>query len=280
LACVDGFQLLNLTTITSVSGGTAGQTTAQRITSLLDAGDWPGGMRDISTTANTTVQADSGLSRSLLSACQEVEATDLGAFYMDERGYAKFLSRNDIIVESGGAVTAFSDVPGSGDVTYQAVEFDISDYQMINKVTITPTGLSSQTASDSESIDDYFQHSRVRTGIMQTELDALNQAQMIIASRKEQGVDLQLNSLTIDAFGQDDPNRVIAALNLDVFDPIEVTQTLPAGNVVTDSVISGLTYQITPKSFLVTFTCAQPFASGLLLDSVVDGILDEDSLAY
>jgi len=280
LSCVDGFQLLNLTTITSVSGGTAGQTTSQRITSLLDSGDWPGGMRDISTTATTTVQADDGSSRSLLGACQVVEATDLGAFYMDQRGYARFLSRNDIIVASGGAVTAFSDVPGSGDVTYQAVEFDISDYQMINKVTVTPTGLSGQIASDTASIDDYFQHSRVRSGIMQTELNALNQAQMIIASRKEQGVDLQLNSLTVDAFGEDDPNRVIAALNLDVFDPIEVTQTLPAGNVVTDSVISGLTYQITPKSFLVTFTCAQPFASGLLLNSTVDGILNEDSLAY
>jgi hypothetical protein len=280
LSCVDGFQLLNLTTLTSVTGGTAGQTTSQRISSLLTSGEWPTGMRDISTTATTTVQADSGSSRSLLAACQEVEATDLGAFYMDQRGYAKFLSRTDIISQAGGAVTDFSDVPGSGDVTYQAVEFDISDYQMINKVTVTPTGLSGQTASDLASIDDYFQHSRVRSGIMQTEADALNQAQMIIASRKEQGVDLQLNSLTVDAFGEDDSSRVVAALNLDVFDPIEVTQTLPAGNVITDSVITGLTYQITPKTFLVTFTCAQPFASGLLLDSTIDGILDEDSLAY
>ena len=280
LSCVDGFQLLNLTTITSVSGGSSGQTTAQRISSLLDSGDWPTAMRDISTTASTTVQADSGNSRSLLAACQEVEATDLGAFYMDQRGYTKFLSRTDIIAASGGTATAFSDVPGSGDVTYQAVEFDISDYQMINKVTVTPTGLPGQTASDTASIDDYFQHSRVRSGIMQTEADALNQAQMIIASRKEQGVDIQLNSLTVDAFGEDDSSRVVAALNLDVFDPIEVTQTLPAGNVVTDSVITGLTYQITPKSFLVTFTCAQPFAVGIVLNSTVDGILDEDSLAY
>jgi len=280
LQCVDGFQLLNLTTITSVSGGTAGQTTAQRITSLLDSGDWPGGMRDISTTATTTVQADDGSSRSLLGACQIVEGTDLGAFYMDQRGYAKFLSRNDIIVASGGTLTEFSDVPGSGDITYQAVEFDISDYQMINKVTVTPTALTGQTASDLASISDYFQHSRIRSGIMQTELDALNQAQMIIASRKEQGVDIQLNSLTVDAYGENDPSRVVAALNLDVFDPIQVTQTLPAGNVVTDSVIAGLTYEITPKTFLVTFTCAQPFASGFLLDSTVDGILDEDSLAY
>ena len=280
LSCVDGFQLLNLTTITSVSGGTAGQTTAQRITSLLDTGEWPGGMRDISTTATTTVQADDGSSRSLLSACQVTEATDLGAFWMDQRGYAKFYSRNDIIVAEGGTVTKFSDVPGSGDITYQAVEFDISDYQMINKVTVTPNGLSGQTASDSASIDDYFQHSRVRSGIMQTELDALNQAKMIIASRKEQGVNIQLNSLTVDAYGSNDPSRVIAALNLDIFDPIEVTQTLPAGNVVTDSVIAGLTYQITPKSFMVTFSCAQPFAVGLLLNSAIDGKLDEDSLAY
>ena len=280
LNCVDGFQLLNLTTLTTVSGGSAGQTTAQRVTSLLDSGDWPGGMRDISTTATTTVQADSGNSRSLLASLQEVEQTETGALYVDQRGFVKFMSRNDIITASGSGLTKFSDVNGSGDITYQNVEFDISDFQMINKVTVTPSGLTAQTASDTTSIDDYFQHSRVRSGIMQTEADALNQAQMIIASRKEQGVDIQLNSLTVDAYSQDDPARTTAALELDIFNPIEVTQTLPAGNVVSDSVIAGVQYQITPNSFLVTFSCAQPFAVGLLLDSAVDGIIDEDSLSY
>jgi len=280
LNCVDGFQLLNLTTLTTVSGGSAGQTTAQRVTSLLDAGDWPGGMREISTTSSTTVQADTGASRSLLASLQEIEQTETGALYVDQRGFVKFMSRSDIITASGSTLTKFSDVDGSGDITYQNVEFDISDFQMINKVTVTPAGLSSQTASDLASIDDYFQHSRVRSGVMQTEADALSQAQMIIASRKEQGVDIQLNSLTVDAFGQDDPARTTAALELDIFNPIEVTQTLPAGNVVSDSVIAGVQYQITPNSFLVTFSCAQPFAVGFLLDSAVDGVLDEDSLSY
>ena len=280
LNCVDGFQLLNLTTLTTVTGGSSGQTTAARVTSLLDAGDWPGGMRDISTTCTTTVQTDSGNSRSLLAALQDVEQTETGALYVDQRGFVKFMSRSDIITASGSTLTKFSDVDGSGDITYQNVEFDISDYQMINKVTVTPSGLSSQTASDTTSIDDYFQHSRVRSGIMQTEADALSQAQMIIASRKEQGVDIQLNSLTVDAYGQDDPARTTAALELDIFNPIEVTQTLPAGNVVSDSVIAGVQYQITPNSFLVTFSCAQPFAVGFLLDSAVDGRIDEDSLSY
>jgi hypothetical protein len=280
LNCVDGFQLLNLTTLTTVSGGTAGQTTAQRVTSLLDAGDWPGGMREISTTATTTVQADTGASRSLLASLQEIEQTEAGALYVDQRGFVRFMSRTDIITDSGAALTKFSDVNGSGDITYQNVEFDISDFQMINKVTVTPAGLTGQTASDLTSISDYFQHSRVRSGIMQTEADALNQAQMIIASRKEQGVDIQLNSLTVDAYSQDDVARTTAALELDIFDPIEVTQTLPAGNVVSDSVIAGVQYQITPNSFLVTFSCAQPFAVGFLLDSAVDGLLDEDILSY
>jgi len=280
LNCVDGFQLLNLTTLTTVSGGTAGQTTAQRVTSLLDAGDWPGGMREISTTATTTVQADTGASRSLLASLQEIEQTEAGALYVDQRGFVRFMSRTDIITDSGAALTKFSDVNGSGDITYQNVEFDISDFQMINKVTVTPAGLTGQTAQDSASIDDYFQHSRVRSGIMQTEADALNQAQMIIASRKEQGVNIQLNSLTVDAYSQDDAARTTAALELDIFDPIEVTQTLPAGNVVSDSVIAGVQYQITPNSFLVTFSCAQPFSVGFLLDSAVDGRIDEDSLSY
>jgi len=280
LNCVDGFQLLNLTTLTTVSGGIATQTTAQRVSSLLDAGDWPGGMRDISTTSTTTVQADTGTSRSLLAALQEVEQTETGALYVDQRGFVKFMSRSDIITASGGTLTQFSDVDGSGDITYQAVAFDISDFQMINKVTVTPSGLTGQTANDQTSIDDYFQHSRVRSGIMQTEADALNQALMIIASRKEQGVDIQLNSLTVDAFGEDDPVRVTAALELDIFDPIEVTQTLPAGNVVSDSVIAGVQYSIAPNIFSVTFSCAQPFAVGFLLDSAVDGVLDEDSLSY
>jgi len=280
LNCVDGFQLLNLTTLTTVTGGTADQTCAQRITSLLDAGDWPGGMREISTTSTTLVQVDSGASRSLLASLQEIEQTETGALYIDQRGFVKFMSRNDIITASGAALTRFSDVVGSGDITYQKVEFDISDYQMINKVTVTPAGLTGQTASDTVSIDDYFQHSRVRTGLMTTEADALNQAKMIIASRKEQGVNIQLNALTIDAYGTDDPARVTAALELDIFSPIEVTQTLPAGNVVSDSVIAGVQYQITPNSFLVTFSCAQPFAVGFLLDSAVDGLLDEDILSY
>lgn len=280
LQCVDGFQLLNLATVTTVSGGTAGQTTAQRITSILDAADFPGGMRSISTTATTTVQADAGTSRSALAACQTVESTDLGAFYMDQNGYATFKSRNDIITLQAQAYTNFSDTGAVGQIKYQAVSFDLSDFGLINNCTVTISGGTAQTATDATSQLTYFDHSRIRSSIAQTDADALSQAQMIIASRKEVGADLRMESMSVDAFDAADPTRVTAALSLDVFDPIQVTQAYPSGNVVSQTVITGVGYDITPNSFTTIFTTAQPFAVGFVLNSSVDGVLNEDSLAY
>lgn len=279
LTCVDGFQLLNLTTISTVSGGTAGQTTAQRITSLLDAGDWPA-MRSISTTATTTVQADDGSSRSLLGACQTVEQSELGAFYMDERGFANFKSRNDIISASGGTPYIFTDVSSTSAITYQSVSFDLSDSGLINRATVTRTGGTAQTATDSASILAYFEHSRIRSGIMQTDADALSQAQLIVASRKEVGTDINLQSITLDLSSNEQPSRIVAGLDMDIFSPISVTQTLPSGAVTVNSVVTGVSYDLSPNAFTVTFTTAQPFAAGFVLDSSVDGLLDFDLLSY
>lgn len=280
LSCVDGFQLLNLTTITSVTGGTAGQTTAQRITSILDQASFPGGMRSISTTATTTVQADIGSSRSALAACQTVEQTDLGAFFMNQNGFATFKSRIDIITLSGGTATAFSDSGLPGTITYQSVSFDLSDFGVVNSATVTRTGGSPQSAADLASQTVYFDHSRIRSSIAQTDADALNQARLIIASRKEVGADLRMENMVIDASDDSDPARVTAALELDVFDPIEVTQVYTGGNAVSATVITGVAYDVTPNSFRTTFTTAQPFAIGLVIGSQVDGKLGEDVFAY
>jgi hypothetical protein len=237
-------------------------------------------MRAISTTSTTTVQADTGTTRTALAACQTVEATDLGAFYINQQGYATFKSRQDIITASGGTSTVFSDTGLPGTITYQKVAFDLSDFGLINSCTVTRTGGTPQTVNNLDSIDTFFKHSRNRTSIAQTDTDALNQALMIVASRQEVGADLRLEALTLDAYDGADPDRVTAALELDVYDPITVIQVLQGGNVESDTVITGVSYDISPNSFNTTFTTAQPFASGFVLDSLVDGLLDEDSLAY
>jgi hypothetical protein len=282
LTCSDGFLFFNLSTISTITGGTAGQTTAQRITSILDDSevDWPGAMRSISTTATTTVQADDGTSRSALAALQTVEQTDLGALYMNENGYLTFMSRADIITASGGTVTTFSDTGAAGTIAYESATFDLTDVGIVNSCSVTRTGGSAQTDTDAASALVYGTRSKIRTSIAQTDADALAQAQTIIASRKEVGADLRIDSLTINASDSSSAARVTAALDLDIFDPISVRQTLPGGAVTSNTVITGVGYDISPGSFRTIFTCSQPFAVGFVLDSTVDGLLDEDSLAY
>jgi hypothetical protein len=184
------------------------------------------------------------------------------------------------MTRTGGSYTTFSDSGAVGTVTYQKVSFDLSDFGLINSCTVTRTGGTAQTVTDTTSIDTYFTHSRSRTTISESDTDSLNQAQMVIASRKEVGADLRMEALTLDASDSAYPTRIVAALDLDMFDPIQVIQTLPSGNAVSNTVITGVGYEITPNTFFTTFTTAQPFASGFVLDSSVDGLLDEDTLAY
>ena len=165
-------------------------------------------------------------------------------------------------------------------VTISGSYFDLSDFGLINKATVTRTGGAAQTVNATDSQDIYFTHAVNRSIIAETDTQALDQALMIIASRQEVGSDLRMEGLTIDASDGTDSARVTAALDLDVFSPITVIQNLEGGAVTSDTVITGVSYDITPNSFFTTFTTAQPFASGFVLDSSVDGLLNEDSLAY
>lgn len=273
LNCVDGFQLLNLSTLGTFTGS-VGQTCSQRVSTLLDAASWPSGMRDISTNSTTICQADPGTSgRSALSALLQISQTELGSFYFDEFGFANFYTRTDIVKAAGATPTQFTD-SGSG-IAYLAVNFDLSDTGLVNYASVTRSSGSEQLAIDTASQEKYFQHSKIRSSLlMTTDADALNQAKSIVASRKEISNSLRMESITIDAFNTAAPTQVTAALSLDVFNPIQVTQTLPGGAVTTTLLIQGVSMSITPNSWLVSFVTATPFAVGFVLDSTTQGKLN------
>ena len=281
IVAVDGFQLLNLTTLGTFATGTAGQTTAQRVTALLDAADWPGGMRDISTTSTTTVQADPQTSgRSALAAIQLIEQTELGSFLFDEFGFANFYSRADIATAQAGTPTIFTDAGGG--ISYEKVSFDLSDTGLVNYASVTRSSGSEQIASDQTSIDQYYSHSKIRSGLlMQSDTDASNQAKMIVASRKEISDQLRMQSLVIDAFDDDDPARIEAALDLDIYSPIQVTQTLPGGTVTSNLVIQGTVHTITPQSWFTEFLVGQSYvANAFVIGSTTQGKLGTNVFAY
>ena len=98
IKCEDAFRLFNMAAVESITGAVAGQTTGQRINSILDQIGWSATARDIDT-GLTICQADPATVRPALQALRTVEFTEgLGAFYMSADGKATFRNRQNTII--------------------------------------------------------------------------------------------------------------------------------------------------------------------------------------
>jgi len=277
ITAVDGFRLFQNAQFFGVTGATAGETTGSRMTKILDTIGWPASMRDIDT-GQTTVQADSGTQRTALSAMQTVATTEYGAVYMGADGKAVFQDRAVTAGSIGGTPTVFND-DGTG-IGYFNVKWVFDDTQIYNLATVTRTGGTVQTVSDAASIAQYFTHSYNQSGLlMQTDAEALQYAQAFIASRKDTVV--RVDSLTLDLQQDNYSAGTIAGLGLDFFDPITVTTSQPSNTTLSKTQqIFGVAMQITPDSWKVNFTTAEPILDAFILNSTQYGILGVSSFSY
>jgi hypothetical protein len=90
-----------------------------------------------------------------------------------------------------------------------------------------------------------------------------------------------MQSLLIDAFDDADPARIVAALELDIYSPITVSQTLPGGTVTSNLVIQGTNHTITPQSWFTEFLVGQSFvANVMVIGSTTQGVLGTNVFAY
>lgn len=277
ITAVDGFQLLNLGTVSTVAGTTAGETTGERITDILNSVGWPSGMRDIDT-GNTTVQADPGTVRTALSALQTVATTEYGALYMNASGQVVFQQRSFTTSSVSGTPTVFAD-DGSG-IAYSQLQWVLNDAQIFNEANVTATGLAKQTASDATSINTYFKHSyNVSDLLMQTTDEAMNYAKAYVASRKNTSI--RADSITLDLTTANYTTGVTAALTLDYFDPVTIKQTQPGGNVLTETFqIFGVAHDVRPGRWTTTFTTLEPIIDGFIVGNVNFGVLGTNVLSY
>jgi hypothetical protein len=281
LTASDGFRLLNMGTVSTVTGATAGQLSGARVTKILDQIAWPNSMRDIDA-GQTTLQADPGTTRTALNALQTVETSEYGAVYIDASGNVTFQDRALTSSSIAGNSTIFAD-DGSG-IQYQNVRWVLDDSLVYNKASITATGLATQTATNQDSIDKYFLHSYNKTDLlMQTTAEALNYAKAYVASRQETTVRcdsvtlLDLNTVGYDA-------GVAAALELDFFDTITVKSTQP-NSVGTSTLnktlqIFGVSYNITPTRWSTTFVTLEPIIESFIIGNVNYGQIGINVLSY
>ena len=276
LRCVDGFKLLAGSGITSVPGSGV-QLSGARVNAILDEIDWPISLRDIDA-GDSTLQADPGTDRDALQALFNVEQSEFGGIFLDGNGQVNFVSRNALIAAPAFPVYEFSDQ--GTDISYTNAVVALDDTTLINDVTITRLNGTAQNAFDQDSIDKFFLHSGTRSGILvQTDTEALDQAEGILATRKDP--EIRIDSIELNLYHDANPNKPLAGVDIELLDGVTVTKTTPGStSVVQSSLVNAIHHDITKSSWMTTLYTTEPLLAGFVLDSDVSGILGEDVLSY
>ena len=277
ITAVDAFRLAQNAQISTVTGATAGDLSGTRVNQILDQISWPASMRDVDT-GLTTLQNDPGTNRTSLSALQTVANSEYGAVYVDASGRFVFQDRTVTVTSIGATPTLFAD-NGSG-IQYANAVWKLDDTLVFNKSTVTRSGGTAQVATNQASIDKYFLHSYFLDGLlMQTDQVALDYARAYTASRAETSI--RCDYVELDLYTANYNAGIIAALDLDFFDPITVITTQPGGSTLNKTLqIFGVAFNITPNSWKTTFTTLEPVIDGFIIGNVDYGVLGQNVLSY
>jgi hypothetical protein len=277
IQAVDAFRLAQLAQISTVTGATAGNLSGTRVNQILDQIGWPSTMRDVDA-GLTTMQADPGTNRTALQALTTVASSEYGSLYVNASGSFVFQDRSVTAGSIVGTPTVFAD-NGTGIIYFDA-SWILNDVLIFNKATITRTGGSAQVALNEASIDKYFLHSYFLDNLlMETDAVALDYAQAYVASRAETSI--RVDSIVLDLYTSNYNTGIIAALDLDFFDPIKVITTQPGGSTLEKTLqIFGVKMNISPNSWRTTFTTLEPVIDSLVLNDTIYGTLDYNVLSY
>ena len=280
LQCVDGFRLLNnvATGAAPIPGCTAGQLSGTRVNEILDFATWPGSQR-IGNPGNSTMQADPGQNRSVLAAIQTVEQSEFGAFFMSRSGKTIFYERDTLSKKAALPPRYYTDTPsGPTEFTYTNLDFAYDDQLILNDVTITRNNdgvgpAVPQNWDDAASKEKFFIKSGQRTGLLlQTDAEALNQAQTLVAARKN--AELRIESFTVNMYAVTSEANSLTNLTSDIYDLVYVTKQMSGGSTMEQELfIQGVQHDITPTTWNIKLLTAEPLIQAFILDSPSQGIL-------
>jgi hypothetical protein len=274
---VDAQRLAQNAQISTVTGATAGDLSGTRIDQILDQIAWPASMRDVDA-GLTTMQADPGTARTSLAALQTVTNSEYGAFYVDASGSFVFQDRSVTTASIGGTPTVFND--NGTDIGYFNAVWRLDDTLIFNQANVSRTGGTVQNATNAASVEKYFAHTyNIQNLLMQTDAVALDYARAYVASRAETSV--RCDAIELDLYTDNYANGILAALDLDFFDPVTITTNQPGASTLTKTLqVFGVAHNVTPNKWRTTFTTLEPVIDGFIIGNANYGVLGQNVLSY
>ena len=113
----------------------------------------------------------------------------------------------------------------------------------------------------------------------QTDADVMDTAKAYVVSRKD--TDIRIDAMTLDLTTPSYTAGIQAALGLDFFDPVEISNEQPGGSTLTKTLqIFGVTHQITPTTWQTTFTTGEPLIDGFIIGNARFGIIGSSVMTY
>lgn len=273
LQCVDGFRLLSLANIDSLPAAATNDLPGERINQVLDAINWPATQRAIDD-GDTLLENDPGGIRSALSIIQNCAFSELGSFFIDHDGKATFYDRAHLSQLASSTPYYFDDE--GLNIQYQDIDIAYDDQELANQVSLTRDSGTTQTVQDTDSIDEYFLRSYVKSDLyIKDNATTLAQARRILNYRKQ--VRIRVESLTLDL--SNNSNRVLPALAAEIGTPLAITKNMAGGtHIDLRNTLQGHTHDITPERWITTFNTAYPLSSAFILGSSEFGVLGSNTL--
>ena len=270
----DAFRLLNLAQVTTVTDSGAGQATGTRIGKILDEIDFPVIMRTIST-GQSLCQADPGTLRTSLSAIQNVEFSEQGAFYFDGSGTAIFKSRNEVASSISGTPIDFNQ---TGDIPYKNLVFAFDDKLIINTASIQRIGGTAQVYQNADSVSKYFPHQySAQDLVIDTDANAFNIAATFVATHAE--TTIRIDAMTVDLLDPAVPTDTM--IGLDYFTNVRISNIQPDGSTIVKTLqVQGLRWEISPNAMQCTVTTLEPIVDGFIIGSAERGIIGVSAMTY
>jgi len=253
-SCTDGFILFGgqqLAAHTATS-----QTTGARIGAVLDRAEvnWPTGLRDIDTGAQT-LQADAvEQGREVLEYLQLVAASEPGLLFMSKDNDVTFRDRN---TAAAIGTIVFSDAGGTT-IPYTDIGISYGTELLFNRVTVAPLGIAPQDAESLDSQNEYGVQSLdlsgllIRSGSAGT-ADAQALADYLVSKYAEP--ELRFEALTVQLAGLGTAMQT-SVLGVELTDIIRV-EYQPNGigdRIVKDVQVIGIRHAVQPDRHAVTFT--------------------------